>query len=258
MSFDTQVEVLTAEMELRVAYQLFYGTPASDSSRRIDYAGKVLRAETRMKQALRSHSADGRRLVHETLTQLAELAEGVARGATLCAVKQSRANFLAREASDSGDGWTWPVQVMQAGWAHGTIEAPEGKAMPHYYPVEIAAQVAEAANGARFRRKHPPIGDGNDSPELTAGFISDTRMQDSAVLATVNLLKSEEGIRSTLLAAQEANKLDLFSVSIMAYFGFKKSQAEGRPALVATSLGRFVGLDMCAEPGAGGRFLTEN
>jgi hypothetical protein len=131
------------------------------------------------------------------------------------------------------------------------------KNTPHYFPPDIVTKVAGAVNGARFRRRHPKPdeGTGSDLPDLTAGWMSDGRMKGSAAVATVNLLKSETGIRSTLLAAQEAGKLDLFSVSIMGYFGFIRSQIDGKPALVANSLQKFVGLDMCAEPGAGGRFL---
>jgi hypothetical protein len=178
-------------------------------------------------------------------------------GVILCGVQQSRgaAKFLASEAA-SEDGWTWPVQVMQSGWAAGTLEAASGKlATPHYFPPEVVSQVAQAVNGVRFRRKHPDSGDGSDAPELTIGWMSDGRMAGSAALAKVNLLKSATDIRSMLLAAQEAGQLDLFSVSIFAYFGFKSAKIDGKPALVATSLQRFVGLDMCAEPGAGGRFL---
>ena len=80
-------------------------------------------------------------------------------------------------------------------------------------------------------------------------------MSGSAAVANVNLLKSAEDVRSMLLAAQEAGKLNLFSVSIFGYFSFKRSQIDGKPALVADRLQKFVGLDLCAEPGAGGRFL---
>lgn len=178
-------------------------------------------------------------------------------GEILCSVQQSRgaAKFLPSEAA-SEDGWTWPVQVMQSGWAAGTLEAASGKlATPHYFPPEVVSQVARAVNGVRFRRRHPETGDGANAPELTAGWVSDGRMVGAAARAKVNLLKSETDIRSMLLAAQEAGKLDLFSVSIFAYFGFKGAKVDGKQALVATGLQRFVGLDMCAEPGAGGRFL---
>lgn len=253
MSLDTQVELLKAESELRVAYQIFYGTPPLS---RLDAVGKVLNAESELRIAYRRHREDGMRAGLQALAKLAELAGSLSRGAELCAVKQSHSNFLAREASDSGDGWTWPVHVMKSGWASGSVEGASGKeTTPHYFPPEIVAEVAQAVNGARFRRRHPETGDGSDAPELTAGWMTNGRMIGSAAVATVNLLRSETGIRSTLLAAQEAGKLDLFSVSILGYFNFQKSQIDGKPALVAKLLQKFVGLDMCAEGGAGGKFL---
>jgi hypothetical protein len=256
VSFETEVELHTAESYLRLAYQKFYGLPPLE---RLDAAAGVLRAEQRMREAFRSHRADGMLRAAQSLADLAALAESLVQGAELCAVKQSHSNFLAREAAeaaDSSDGWKWPVQVLQAGWAHGVVEGHGGEA--HYYSPEAVAQVAEAVNGARFRRRHTKAneGDGADMPELTAGWVSDGRLEGSTVLANVNLLHSESGLRSTLLAAQEAGKMHLFSVSIMAYFHFKKSRIEGRPALLATDLGKFCGLDLCAEPGAGGKFLS--
>ncbi len=165
------------------------------------------------------------------------------------------AKFLATEASTQ-DGWVWPVQVMESGWAHGSVEDASGQVMAaHYFPPEVVAQVAQAASGARFRRRHPETGDGANAPELTAGWLSNGRMAGAAALATVNLLRSETDIRAKLMAAREAGKLDLFSVSIFGYFGFKGAKVEGKPALVATALQKFVGLDLCAEPGAGGKFL---
>jgi hypothetical protein len=167
------------------------------------------------------------------------------------------AKFLATESAGTEEGWSWPVQVMESGRASGTITDASGQVLaPHYFPPEIVAQVAQAVNGARFRRRHPPVGSsGADAPELTAGWVSDGKMVGSGAQAKINLLKSEPEIRAKLMAAREAGKLDLFSVSIAAYFGFKGAKLEGKPALIATSLQRFEGLDMCAEPGAGGRFL---
>ncbi len=165
------------------------------------------------------------------------------------------AQFLASEAATE-DGWSWPVRMLEAGWAKGSLEGASGQiATPHYFPREIVAKVAEAANGARFRKRHPESGDGSDAPELTAGWLTNTKMAGTSALATVNLLKSETEIRSKLMAARNAGKLDLFGVSILAFFAFRRSTVEGKSAMLATSLQKFVGLDLCAEPGAGGRFL---
>jgi hypothetical protein len=224
---------------------------------------EILRARSRLRDAwdaTRSDELAATVVVCSALSEYAEnlLASGNGDGVILCGVQQSRgaAKFLASEAA-AGDGWSWQVQVMQSGWAAGTLEAASGKLAPtpHYFPREVVSQVAQAVDGVRFRRKHPDSGDGSDAPELTIGWMSDGRMAGSAAMAKVNLLKSATDIRSMLLAASEAGKLDLFSVSIFAYFGFKGAKIDGKPALMATSLQKFIGLDMCAEPGAGGRFL---
>jgi hypothetical protein len=168
---------------------------------------------------------------------------------------QQSARFLAKEAAGDGDGWEWPVQIMQAGWAQGSVDGQAG--VPHYFPASVVAQVAEAANGARFRRRHPTVeeGSGADMPDLTAGWTSQCRMMGGAAVGTVNLLKTETEMRAKLLAAREAGKLDLFGVSIFAYFGFQPGVQDGKKALIATRLAKYVGLDMCAEAGAGGKIL---
>src|SRR6266567_4959061 len=243
-------EIELAVMSLRVAHRMFDGS--------IEGAGQILRARERLQDAMdaaRGDEASAFVLVCSALSEYGEnlLAAGDASGVILCGAQESErsGNFLAREAA-TGDGWTWPVRIMQSGWAHGDIN---GSGQSHYFPPEVVAQVAQAADGARFRRRHPEVGDGSDAPELTAGWISNARMSSTSALATINLLKSETEIRSKLMAAREAGKLDLFSVSILAYFGFKRSTVDGKSALVATGLQKFVGLDLCAEPGAGGRFL---
>jgi hypothetical protein len=243
-------QILRAKMELAVAYRSFDGT--------LETAGRILTAENDLRFALADGRADelrGAAVIASALSEWSEnlVVAGNASGAILCGVRESErsGSFLAMEAA-TGDGWTWPVRIMQTGWAHGDVD---GSGQPHYFPSEVVAQVAQAADGTRFRRRHPPMGDGSDAPELTAGWLSNARMSGTSALATVNLLKSESEIRSKLMAAREAGKLDLFSVSILAYFGFKRSSVEGKSALVATTLQKFVGLDLCAEPGAGGRFL---
>lgn len=166
---------------------------------------------------------------------------------------QESARFLASEAI-AEDGWSWPVQVMEAGWARGTVN---GQAIPHYFPRDVVAQVAEAANGGRFRRRHPQGAedDGAAHPELTAGWTSEAKMAGNTALAKVNLLKSEPELREKLLAAREAGKLDLYGVSIFAYFGWRPGTQDGKKALIATSLAKYVGLDLCAEAAAGGKIL---
>jgi hypothetical protein len=167
---------------------------------------------------------------------------------------QESARFLAKEAGSGDDGWSWPVQIMQSGWAHGSVN---GKEVPHYFPPSVVAQVAEAANGQRFRRRHPneSEGTGADLPDLTAGWTSECRMAGNSAVGNVNLLKTESVMREKLLAAREANKLDLYGVSIFAFFGFKPGVQDGKKALIATQLAKYVGLDLCAEAGAGGKIL---
>jgi hypothetical protein len=170
-------------------------------------------------------------------------------------VQQSARFLQTKQSAVVDDGWSWPVQIMESGWAQGSVEGQSG--IPHYFPSSVVAQVAEAANGARFRRRHPTEdeGSGADLPDLTAGWTSQCRMNGSSAIGVVNLLKTETEMRAKLLAAKEANKLDLFGVSIFAFFGFQPGVQDGKRALLATRLGKYVGLDMCAEAGAGGKIL---
>jgi|SRR6266446_1356225 len=247
-------EIELAEIDLAIAHRLFDNT--------IEGAGRIMRARLALQFAVADSCYDELSAVALVCSAVAEygenlLAAGNGDGVILCAVQQSEgaAKFLASE-TGSEDGWTWPVQVIKAGWAAGSLQGAEGtETTPHYFPPEVVAEVAQAANGARFRRRHPATGDGHDAPELTAGWISDGRVSGSAAFATVNLLSNAEDVRSMLLSAKEAGKLNLFSVSIFGYFSFKRSQIDGKPALVASGLQKFIGLDLCAEPGAGGRFL---
>jgi hypothetical protein len=170
---------------------------------------------------------------------------------------QQSAELMAAEAKTTPeeDGWTWPVKMMKAGWAAGSVgDAP----VPHYFPREVVAEIAQAANGGRFRRRHPQgiEGDGSGYPELTAGWTSEASMQGDSAMATLHLLKSETELRDKLMAAREAGKLDLYGVSIFAYVGFRAGTQDGKKALIGTRLGKYVSLDLCAEAGAGGKIMA--
>ncbi|HWQ02941.1 MAG TPA: hypothetical protein VNL38_00530, partial [Candidatus Nitrosotenuis sp.] len=165
---------------------------------------------------------------------------------------------IAAAAADS-DGWVWPVVICRSGWGHAQLFGPEEYASkPQYIPREILPQIAQAAEGARFRRRHPldHEGTGEMLPELVAGWIENARVEEDEVRAEVHLLPTETELRARLLAARDAGKLELFNVSLLASFRFRVAKVEGKDALVAERLGRFVALDMCAEPGWGGKFLS--
>lgn len=239
-----------AECELRVAEKGFAMWGG------IEWAGKVLRARTALTIARAERRDNEGAACAVVLSALVEHVDDLIHRPFLLQARQSHAHFLASEASTASDGWSWPVIAMEAGWAHGAVE---GRQEREYYPPEVLPQVAEAMNGARFRRRHPTVdeGDGFQLPELTIGWVSDGRVEDSQVRATVHLLHSENDIFSKLMAAQEDNKMDLFGVSIMAYFAWEAKQVEGVRAVVAQKLMKFVGLDMCAEPGCpSARFLN--
>ena len=162
-------------------------------------------------------------------------------------------------AADGADDWVFPVVMMKAGFANGTVEHA-GKKMRQYFDENIIHQVALAANGGKFGRRHPHVGENeNAMPERIAGWLDNGRVIDSGdsamAVADVHLLKSETQLQSTLLAARQANKLDLFGVSVLAYFGYVPAIMAGEPVLKATKLAKFSSLDWCAEPAAGGRFL---
>ena len=187
----------------------------------------------------------------------AEMCSFVGRTNELFAVRQAAAKFVTVENWPDTTGWTWPIQIIQSGWANGSFEGAQGewRPSPHYFPPEILAQVAAAANGARFRRRHPDVGDGSELPELVCGWLTHCRVVGTAVVGTAHLLRSEGRVRSMLLAAREAGKLDLFGVSILASFEFETRKIDGKTGAVATSLKRLFGIDLCAVSGAGGKFL---
>ncbi|HEX7285697.1 MAG TPA: hypothetical protein VF532_05910 [Candidatus Angelobacter sp.] len=157
----------------------------------------------------------------------------------------------------SDDGWTWPIQVMEAGWAHGQIDDVDGQLaqLPHYFPVEVVTQVAAACKSARFGRRHPVAAGEETDPARIAGIITEGRMEGNRALATLHLNETETQIRAQLLAAKKAGKLDLYGASILGLFALAKGTADGKPALVAQRLARLISVDFVTEAGAGGKIL---
>ena len=151
----------------------------------------------------------------------------------------------------TSDGWTWPVRVIESGYALGRIG---GKRTKHYFPSEILPSLARAIEGACFRRRHPMPGDANF--ELAAGWISGARIEGSAIYANVVLFKREHALRAALSMAREDGRLDLFGLSIEGSFRFQQRIRDGMPSTpIATSLDKLDGVDLVCEGGAGGRFL---
>ena len=157
----------------------------------------------------------------------------------------------------SEDGSSWPIVVMEAGFAKGEVmtDNPEFQRLPHYFPQEVVAQVAESCSRARFGRRHPETVVDETDPARIAGWLDGGAMDGKSARATMHLYENEEGLRGKLLAAKKSNTLDLFGASILAYFHWRKDKAEGRDALVATKLGRLVSVDLVTEAGAGGKIL---
>lgn len=170
---------------------------------------------------------------------------------------QESVRFLAA-ASASEDGLTWPIQVMEAGFAFGHVEIsdPRLAGLPHYFPIDVVAQVAEACKSMRFGRRHALTPEEEADPARIAGLLSNGRMQGNAALATLKLFENETDIKVKLSAAKESNQLDLFGASVFALFSFAKGKAEGKDALVATKLGRLISVDFVTEAGAGGKILS--
>ena len=169
---------------------------------------------------------------------------------------QETVRFLAAE-SVSADGLTWPIQVMEAGFAHGHLEGidPRMAGLPHYFPVEVVAQVAAACKSMRFGRRHALTPEEEADPARIAGLLSNGRMQGNAALATLKLFDNETDIKVKLMAAKQSDQLDLFGASVFALFSFAKGKAEGKDALVASKLGRLISVDFVTEAGAGGKIL---
>jgi hypothetical protein len=161
------------------------------------------------------------------------------------------------EAGASADGLTWPIQVMQSGFGHGEVMTsdPRFAGLPHYFPKDVVAQVAEACKSARFGRHHPQSKEEEYDPARVAGWLDGGRMEGNAARATLHLFENEKDLQGKLVAARKAGRLDLFGTSILAAFAWNRGTAEGRDALVAQRLARLISVDMVTEAGAGGKFL---
>jgi hypothetical protein len=155
------------------------------------------------------------------------------------------------------DNTVYEVVVMKAGLTSGKATiAGEKQTLRQYFPEGVVAQVAAALNGARFGRRHPSDGEHEAAqPELVAGWFDNGHMVGDEARGTLHLLPSETDLIAKLQAARQTGKLDLFGLSVLAYFGFKISTVNGEKVLEATSLGKLARVDWVAEPAAGGRFL---
>src|SRR2546430_2453636 len=109
------------------------------------------------------------------------------------------AGIRAAEKERGGNGRDWRGggrgECRRAGWPHGAVNGQAD--VPHYFPESVVAQVAAAAYGARFRRRHPSVeeGTGAQLPDLTAGWTSECRMAGKSIVGNVNLLKTETEMR---------------------------------------------------------------
>lgn len=167
-------------------------------------------------------------------------------------------HFVAEAEGTDSDDRVYPVTVLKAGWGLGTVANANG--LPHYYPAAFVAQVAEAANNAKFGRQHPKgSGFGENDPDRIAGWFDGGHVEStvSEARAKLNLLDSETGLRNKFAAARKAGKLDMFGLSILATVGFAPAVVEGRKCLEARQLSKLYSIDLCSEAGAGGRFLQE-
>ncbi|HWR17126.1 MAG TPA: hypothetical protein VN577_20015 [Terriglobales bacterium] len=175
-------------------------------------------------------------------------------------VAESCGHFaMTSEAAAGTTDETWPVVVMKAGWGFGKVTLASGQApLPQYFPPEVVAKVAASVNGSRFGRRHPETQVEEQDPARVAGWLDrgSFASAEGEALAYVNLFPTETEIKGKLAAARDANKLDLFGVSVLGYFGFKKGKVEGRECLFATDFAKLTSVDFCAEAAAGGRFLT--
>jgi len=165
--------------------------------------------------------------------------------------------FISTEADAAPVSGQYPITVLRAGWGTGALN---GRAIPHYYPPEFIAHVAEAVSGKPFGRRHPDQ-KGSDptgatDPERIAGWLYGGAVVGSEARSTINLFTTESALRSKLDEARANQKLDMFAVSMLAMIGYKPGVVEGKQCMVAESLGELYSVDLCQRAGAGGRFLT--
>src|SRR5438132_4104761 len=125
-------EVELAEMNLRVSESLY--ATARNIDERLDAAFKIVMARSRL-DAVRQEFQRSKDLAALCIASIyAEHCESLVSGAVLLQVRQSYAQFTAKENSDD-DGWQWPVRIMNVGFAHGSVTMPDGQraALPHYF-----------------------------------------------------------------------------------------------------------------------------
>jgi len=161
------------------------------------------------------------------------------------------------EADAGSESGKYQIVVLKAGWGTGAIN---GRALPHYFPKEFVARVAEAVANKPFGRRHPdqngPDPTGATDPQRIAGWLEAGGMVGDEAHATVNLFSAESDLRSRLDDARTAKKMDLFAVSMLATIGYKAGMVDGKQCIVAESLPELYSVDLCQRGGAGGRFLT--
>lgn len=165
--------------------------------------------------------------------------------------------FLSTEADAQPESGRYPIVALRAGWGNGALN---GKAVPHYYPKDFVARVAEALDGKPFGRRHPDQSGSDPTGALAAdriaGWLSGGSMVGTEARTTVNLFTAESDLRSRLDDARTNKKLDLFAVSMLAMIGYKAGVIEGKQCMVAEALGDLYSVDLCQRAGAGGQFLT--
>jgi hypothetical protein len=163
----------------------------------------------------------------------------------------------AAESDAAPESGKYRIGALKAGWGNGALN---GASVPHYYPAEFVALVAEALNGKPFGRRHPdqrgsdPTGAAD--PDRIAGWLEGGSFDGKRATATVNLFSAESALRSKLDEARQTKTIKNFAVSMLASVGYKPGVVENKQCLVAEDLGQLYSVDLCARAGAGGEFLT--